>query len=96
MAEKTSIDLYAALAEMKRVSAAGGTFSLKFRKWDRERRDGGDLANVPHARLRPKASDEAVANASYKLFFTDTDTGLARCCWQPLVVEFNGRPTVLP
>lgn len=95
MDKKTPIDLYRALDEMKKISAGGGTFSLKFRKYDRQRRKGGDMARVQAARIRPKASDETVAHASYKLFFTDTESGLARVCWQPLIMEFNGRPVIL-
>ena len=93
MAQK--IDLYEAIEEMKRISAAGGTFSLKFRKWNRDARRGGDMAHIAKARIRPKASDEKIANSSYKLFFTDTATGRALNCWQCLIMEFNGRPTVL-
>lgn len=76
---------------MKAISVAGGTFSMKFRKWNRITHDGGDLAVVPHARIRQKTSDEKIAHASHKVFFTDTDTGRARNCWQCLIVEFNGR-----
>lgn len=89
------IDLYLAIDEMKRISASGGTFSLKFRKWNRDSGRGGDMVHLAHARLRPKASDERISNASYKLFITDTDTGRALNCWQPLVMEFNGLRTVL-
>lgn len=89
------IDLYDAIAEMKRISLAGGTFSMKFRKWNRATQRGGDMVTVNAARIRPKAADEKIDNASYKLFFTDTETGLARNCWQMLIMEFNGRRTVL-
>lgn len=89
------IDLYEAMDQMKRISLCGGTFSMKFRKWNSQTRSGGDMVTVNAARLRLKAADENIANASYKLFFTDTDTGLARNCWQMLVMEFNGRRTVL-
>lgn len=95
MAEPKQIDLYRAIEEMKEISARGGTFSLRFRKWNRDTRKGGDMANIARARIRPKASDERVANASYKLFFTDTDTGRALNCWQCLIMEFNGLRTVL-
>ena len=47
------------------------------------------------ARLRSKASDEKIENASHKLFLVDTETGNALNCWQILVVEFNGQKTVL-
>ena len=93
--EVGKIDLYKAIEEMKRISLAGGTFSMKFRKWNRQTRNGGDMVTVHAARIRPKAKDENVSNSSYKLFFTDTETGLARNCWQPLIMEFNGLRTVL-
>lgn len=89
------IDLYEAIDQMKRISLAGGTFSMKFRKWNRQTRNGGDVVKVQKARVRPKASDEKISDASYKLFFTDTETGLAKNCWQVLITEFNGRRTVL-
>lgn len=89
------IDLYKAIEEMKRISDSGGTFSMKFRKWNRSLHKGGDMVVISAARLRPKASDADVENSSYKLFFTDTDTGRALNCWQPLIMEFNGIPTHL-
>ncbi len=90
-----TIDLYEAIKEMKKISLAGGTFSMKFRKWNRQTLSGGEMVTVRAARVRPKASDEKIAYSSYKLYFTDTETGRARNCWQPLIMEFNGRRTVL-
>lgn len=87
------ISLWDAVARMKDMSLRGETFSLKFRKWDRQRCKGGEQITVNAARIRPKASDEAVANASHKLFFTDTETGRALNCWQILIMEFNGMKT---
>ena len=96
MEEKTgTIDLYAAIEDMRRTSQAGGTFSMKFRKWNRDACRGGDIVAVNAARMRPKASDEKIANSSYKLYFTDTETGQARVCWQPLIIEYEGKRTVL-
>lgn len=95
MEKETTIDLYDAIRQMKDISLAGGTFSMKFRKWNRQTLNGGDMVTVNAARIRPKAKDEDVADASYKLFFTDTETGEARNCWQPLIMEFNGLRTVL-
>lgn len=90
-----TIDLYQAVAEMKAISTAGGTFSMKFRKWNRQTADGGDLAHITAARLRPKAHDYEVKNASYKLFFKDMETGRDMVCWECLLVEFNGMKTIL-
>ena len=88
---KDKIKLFDALREMKIISERGDTFSLKHRKYDRQRDKGGDLVKTEAARLRPKAGDEKIADASRKLFYTDTDTGRARVCWQCLIVEFNGK-----
>ena len=62
------INVYTAIEQMKRLSKEGETFSLSFRKYDRQRHSGGDTVRLNHARLRPKASDEEIENASYKLF----------------------------
>lgn len=96
--EENTINLYDAVSRMYAVSAEGGMFSMKFRKWNRDTRTGGAIESVTAARLRPRASDEQVAHARFKLFYTDysdSETGLPRVCWQPLVVEFNGMRTVL-
>ena len=87
------INVYTAIEQMKRLSQEGETFSLSFRKYDRQRQSGGDTVRLNHARLRPKASDEEIENASYKLFLVDTDTGRAINCWQILVTSFNGIKT---
>lgn len=62
------INVYTAIEQMKRLSQEGETFSLSFRKYDRQQHSGGDTVRLNHARLRPKASDEEIENASYKLF----------------------------
>lgn len=89
------IKLFDAIDEMRKISAVGGTFSFKFRKWDRQRRTGGEAVKINNARVRPAASDEKIENASHKLFFTDTDTGRAMVCWQPLIIEFNEKQIML-
>ena len=89
------INLYTAVEEMKAVSKAEGTFSIKFRKYNRQKQSGGDLVFLKAARLRSKASDEKIENARHKLFLVDTETGNALNCRQILVVEFNGQKTVL-
>lgn len=85
------MNIYDAVELMREISAGGGTFAVKFRKWDRQRCKGGDLAIVQAARLRKKASDEKIENSSHKVFFTDTATGRSLVCWMCLIVEFNGR-----
>ena len=90
-----AINLYVAVEEMRRISTAGGTFSITFRKYNRQTGKGGDAVTIKAARVRPAASAEKVADADYKLFLTDTETGQAFNCWQPLVMQFNGQPVIL-
>lgn len=87
--------MWKAIEEMRRISASGATFSMKFRKWDRQRSRGGELVTINAARVRPSASDDNIENASHKLFFTDTETCQARVCWQMLIMEFNGMKTIV-
>lgn len=93
--DKEKLNIYTAIERMKALSAEGKTFALKFRKWNRAAKRGGDLVSLGAARLRPKTDDDAIANSSYKLFITDTDTGSPMVCWQALLVEFDGHKLFL-
>ena len=44
------INVYTAIEQMKRLSQEGETFSLSFRKYDRQRHSGGDTVRLNHAR----------------------------------------------
>ena len=87
---ETTIPIFTAVAEMDRLTKAGIPFSFSFYKYNRQSSEGGDLARISRAKLRSKASDSKRENSSHKLSFVDIDSGLARECWQPLIVEFNG------
>lgn len=86
-----TIHLYAALQQMRHKSRHGQTFSITFRKYDRHRHTGGDLARIPHAILRPAAHDETITHANHKLFITDTDTNRHRVLWRILITELDGQ-----
>lgn len=47
------INLYVAVEQMKRITISGGTFSIKFRKWNRQTRDGGDMVILTAAQSVP-------------------------------------------
>ena len=53
--EQESVKIYEAVERMREISQDGGTFALKFRKWDRQRHRGGDVVVLKLARLRRKA-----------------------------------------
>ena len=89
------IHLYDALREMKAITENGGEFSFSYHKYDRQRRTGGDLVCVPHARLRSKPMDGVIEHSKYKLFYTDVNNDELRSCWQLLIMTFNGKTTYL-
>ena len=89
------IELWTAISRMREISSEGKSFSMKFRKWDRQRHHGGESVTINAARVRPQPRDEDVSNSSHKLFFTDTETGRALNCWQILIMEFNGMKTFI-
>ena len=93
--QQLTIPLYDAIREMERISRAGGEFSFSFFKYNRITGEGGDFAQISRARLRKKTPDQVIEHSSYKLFFMDLDNGDKRNCWQPLIVEFNGRKCTL-
>ena len=92
---ETTIPIFTAVAEMDRLTKAVIPFSFSFYKYNRQNHEGGDLARISRAKLRSKTSDTQRENSSHKLSFVDIDSGLARECWQPLIVEFNGMKCTL-
>ncbi len=90
-----TIHVYEAIKQMQALTTAGKSFSFAFYKYDRKRKSGGDLARISRAALRKKTADTRIEHSSYKLFFTDLDSGRALSCWQMLIVEFNGKKCFL-
>ncbi len=93
--DKKKISVFDAVHRARAISEEGGTFAIRFRKYNRDTRSGGDVAYIAKARVRAAASDEMIANSSQKLFIVDTETGRPLVCWQPLIMEIDGIPTEL-
>lgn len=89
------IFLFDALKQMKAITENGGTFSFSYRKYDRQRKQGGDMVVVKNAKLRSKPMDGNIEDSLHKLFYTDMDNNEQRVCWQILVMSFNGKTTFL-
>ena len=85
------INVFRAVAMARATMGTDGEFSIKFRKWNRRKEEGGDLCFIKRARCRPAPMKGDLANSEYKLFMTDLDKGQPVTCWQPLIVEFNGQ-----
>jgi hypothetical protein len=88
------INLYTAIAEMRKLTAQQIPFSFEHYTWDRDRRKASGLRTVSKALLRPAAKGDKLADADHKLFYEDlnvSDPAQAnRNCWQILIVSFNG------
>lgn len=88
------IDLFSAIAEMRRLTAQGIAFSFEHHTWDMARRKSTGLRRVDKALLRPAAKADDLAHADHKLFyedFADNATQKNRVCWQILITKFNGQ-----
>ena len=88
------IDLYAALAEMRRLTALGKSFSFKHACYNREKRHSDGIRFVRDAKLRPAAKGDDIVFAGFKLFYEDLNNMTEdknRNCWQVLIMEFNGK-----
>ncbi|MEI6577687.1 MAG: hypothetical protein WCO63_16040 [Bacteroidota bacterium] len=86
-----SIQLFAAIAQMRRITAQGGSFSMIHATYNRDTQECHGKKYVKNAKLRPQATKEVVINADHKLFYYDIDEGQPLNCWQPLLMFFNGK-----
>lgn len=88
------INLYTAIAEMRKLTARGIPFSFEHFTWDRSRQKADGLRRVDKAILRPAARGDKLKDADHKLFYEDLNVvdpqKNRRNCWQILIVRFNG------
>lgn len=90
------INLYSAIAEMRKLTAKGIPFSFEHYTYNRARKTFSGLRRVDRAILRPAAKGDDINNADHKLFYQDLniadDKLNKRNCWQILIISFNGIP----
>jgi hypothetical protein len=88
------INLFSAIAEMRKLTAQGIPFSFEHYTWDALRQKSSGLRRVDKATLRPSARGDSIEHADHKLFYQDLNVGdplkNKRNCWQILIVRFNG------
>ncbi|MDR0939908.1 MAG: hypothetical protein LBN29_11285 [Mediterranea sp.] len=82
--------VYEAIAEMRRRSREGGSFSFTFMSYSRDRRSSDGVTRVERARLLPGSDPKANRFADHMLNYVDLDTLERRSCWQPLLLELDG------
>lgn len=90
-----TIDLFAAIKQMREISQQGGFFSFGHATYNRETDRCDGIRMVRRASIRPAAKGDDLTNAEYKLFYHDHDLGLPRICWQPLIMYFNNQRVTL-
>lgn len=89
------MNLFSAIAEMRKLTAQNIPFSFEHYTWDSHRNRSEGRRLVSKALLRPAASNDKVTNADHKLFYEDLNADpqhANRNCWQILIVSFNGIP----
>ncbi len=87
--EKT-IDLYSAIAEMRKLTKAGKSFSFSFMSYYRDKQSSQGIVHVARAKLRKATPKEDNQNADIMLNYLNLDGDLPRQCYQPALMHFNG------
>ncbi len=84
------INLYHAIAEMRKLTSKDQPFNFSFFTYDRQRDHAHGLVTIKKGILRSAAKGDDLENADFKLFFKDLESGKKKVCWQPLLAYFNG------
>jgi len=83
-----TINIWDAIRQMRELSKQGGSFSITFMSYSRERCKSDGIIEVTNARLRPQDSP-AGEYSDYMLNYVDIDSGEAYHFWQPCLMYFN-------
>lgn len=83
------MDVYAAIDEMRRLSARRESFSFSYMSYSISRRTSEGIITVRRARLCKRSRRDRNQYADYMLDYIDLGTGERHMCWQPLLLTFN-------
>ncbi len=89
------MNVYEAIEKMRKLSAAGESFSFTFMSYNNSDGVSNGVVNVRHGRLRARESVHYNKNAEMMESYVDLDTGEYRQFWQPLLMTFEGEKTIL-
>lgn len=87
--------VYEAIEKMRKLSAAGESFSFTFMSYNSSAGKSDGVVEVRHGMLRGRQSADYNKNAEYMESYIDLDTGEYRQFWQPLLMTFEGEKTIL-
>lgn len=88
--EKKAINLYDAIAQMRQLSSEGKDFSMAFMSCDTTREKSAGMVEVPRAKLRSSASDDAHKNSKHLINFLNVETNIPGRFYQILLMYFQG------
>lgn len=89
------MNVYEAIEKMRKLSAAGESFSFTFMSYNSSAGKSDGIVEVRHGMLRTRQSADYNKNAEYMESYIDLDTGEYRQFWQPLLMTFEGEKTIL-
>lgn len=89
------MNVYEAIEKMRKLSAAGESFSFTFMSYNSSAGKSDGVVEVRHGMLRARQSTDYNKNAEYMESYIDLDTGEYRQFWQPLLMTFEGEKTIL-
>lgn len=90
-----AMNVYEAIEKMRKLSAAGESFSFTFMSYNSSAGKSNGVVEVRHGMLRARQSTDYNKNAEYMESYIDLDTGEYRQFWQPLLMTFEGEKTIL-
>jgi len=85
------MDVYAAIAKMRKLSENGQSFSVQFMSYSADRGKSNGIVEVPRCILRKQSTELQNKNADIMLNYFDLDTKEYGQMYQPLIMEFNGQ-----
>jgi hypothetical protein len=90
-----NVDLYTAIKEMREITERKGSFSISFMSLDNSKKLSKGIVHIDNARLRAQSSVNHNKLADIMLNLTNLDTNEYKHCYQPLIMEFNGKQVEL-
>lgn len=83
------MDVFEAIAEMRRLSELKIPFSFSFMSYSLTRRKSEGIIEVRKARLAKQSRRNQSKYKNYMMDYIDLLTGERHTCWQPLLLTFN-------
>ena len=90
-----AMNVYEAIEKMRKLSAAGESFSFTFMSYNSSAGKSDGVVEVRHGMLRARQSADYNKIAEYMESYFYLDTGEYRQFWQPLLMTFEGEKTIL-